>query len=348
MTVINSTNSSDGHSKSDEDVLYQKGASFSAKLANDNADDNHLSSSYASSSAALASSFNHDSDEDIMDGEDESSYISDDLGLLARQQKVNSNDYYISNEGGDMDAALDSSVNDGDISADDYDDEPYERHRASITTVKPITLLLHRNRKAPNVAPNDKAQSGGSAKAPTASKSTTSASTTARSTTMTTTSASTTPTTESTMLSDNLDELDDYYAKQDMSVYDDVNNNQLNLRPINHLTYQLQPQQQQQLQQKRQLQQQKQQHHQMEAQTSSSSSSSTSNNNINNYNTNNNRQQQQQQQQYHTSNNNNKNLLKTATAAQTSAKIYATATSGTIEKISTNISYNLSSSETNE
>lgn len=42
IAVINSTNAAnEGHSKSDEDVLYQKGALFSAKLANDNINNNY-------------------------------------------------------------------------------------------------------------------------------------------------------------------------------------------------------------------------------------------------------------------------------------------------------------------
>uniref|UniRef100_A0A1I8QC63 Pikachurin n=1 Tax=Stomoxys calcitrans TaxID=35570 RepID=A0A1I8QC63_STOCA len=327
--VINSTNSSDGHSKSDEDVLYQKGASFSAKLANDNADDNRLSSSYASSSAALASALNRDSDEDLIDGEDESAYISDDLGLLAHQQKVNSNDYYISNEGDD------ESLNSGperDIISDEYEDMAFERHQIAVTTARPLSLLLHRNRNAPSA-------SRGAAKPTKTLKAGGKTTTVAKSPTTTATTTTTTSTTESSFLNDNMDDLDDYYAKQDMSIYDDVNNNQLNLRPINHLTYQ------QQQQEKRQLQQQ--QRHQTEAQISSRS---------------NNRPQQPLYR-----NGNSNNSQKTATAAQNSPGAitnYATAASGTgtssggmggaqgakgvPEQQSANISYNLSSSETNE
>ncbi|XP_075165344.1 LOW QUALITY PROTEIN: EGF like, fibronectin type III and laminin G domains protein pikachurin [Haematobia irritans] len=334
--VINSTNSSDGHSKSDEDVLYQKGASFSAKLANDNADDNRLNSNYASSSAALASSLNRDSDEDLIDdGEDESTYIGDDLGLLAHQQKVNSNDYYISNDGDEGDS-LNSSP-DRDISIDeDYEDAmTFERRQlAMMATAKPLNVVLHRNR--------NKDQSSNRSAKPTKALGSTSTKTRAQQPQQQQQNQKQPHQQQlqwTMIFNENMDDLDDYYTKQDMSIYDDVNNNQLNLRPINHLAYQRQQQQQQQQQEKRQLQQQQQkqqqQHHQMNTQTSN-------NNNNNNH--------QPQAAQYH----NNKNLLKTATAAAAQTSSIATTGNGDIgnngvpEHQSTNISNNLSSSETNE
>ncbi|XP_067633127.1 basement membrane proteoglycan [Eurosta solidaginis] len=105
--VINSTTIFDGHSKSDEDVLYQKGASFSAKLANGSDHDNQLLLSYSplssmvggehitsvSSSISAASS----SVEDV-DGEEGNNFFEDDGKRNEEQTKVNSNDYYISSE----------------------------------------------------------------------------------------------------------------------------------------------------------------------------------------------------------------------------------------------------------
>uniref|UniRef100_A0A1A9Z5K8 Pikachurin-like n=1 Tax=Glossina pallidipes TaxID=7398 RepID=A0A1A9Z5K8_GLOPL len=168
--VINSTSSNDGHSKSDEDVLYQKGASFSAKLANDNSGSNHLSPSYASSSALTSSSSSDESDED------DSIYISDDMSEQQQQQEqeqqqqqVNSNDYYISNE---------NIINNNNYNYDNFNENLNDNN--------------NNNNNNQNNYDNDK-----------------------------------------------------HYQNAHMSVYDDVNNNQLNLRPLNRLTYQQQKQQEQ-------------------------------------------------------------------------------------------------------
>lgn len=117
FSVINATsNSLDGRGKSDEDVLYQKGASFSAKLANDDGGKSMAKSTFALSASQSGSPAGNEN------GEDESGSEGDsyDYGELEdsnsetqeqkqqslnlqqqqqqQQQKVNSNDYYISAE----------------------------------------------------------------------------------------------------------------------------------------------------------------------------------------------------------------------------------------------------------
>lgn len=94
--VINSTNSGDGHSKSDEDVLYQKGASFSAKLgyapltSSMTGDTANVEASAAISSASFSM-------EDI-EGVEDDNFFYDDAKGNDQLTKVNSNDYYISSE----------------------------------------------------------------------------------------------------------------------------------------------------------------------------------------------------------------------------------------------------------
>uniref|UniRef100_A0A0A1XN49 Pikachurin n=1 Tax=Zeugodacus cucurbitae TaxID=28588 RepID=A0A0A1XN49_ZEUCU len=95
--VINSTNSADGRSKSDEDVLYQKGASFSAKLgyapstssmAGDTANGVEASAPISSASFSM---------EDV-EGVEDDNFFYDDTKRNDQRTKVNSNDYYISSE----------------------------------------------------------------------------------------------------------------------------------------------------------------------------------------------------------------------------------------------------------
>ncbi|XP_039955222.1 uncharacterized protein LOC120771342 [Bactrocera tryoni] len=94
--VINSTNSADGHSKSDEDVLYQKGASFSAKLgyapstSSMTGDTANLEASAPFSSASFSM-------EDV-EGVEDDNFFYDDAKRNDQRTKVNSNDYYISSE----------------------------------------------------------------------------------------------------------------------------------------------------------------------------------------------------------------------------------------------------------
>ncbi|XP_065369844.1 uncharacterized protein SP2353 [Calliphora vicina] len=292
--VINSSGSGDGHSKSDEDVLYQKGASFSAKLANnDNNDDNHLTAGYSSSSAlGSSSSLTGESGEE--DEMDDSNYLSDDLDALNQRQNQNSNDYYISNESsGGIDAGYEHNN-------PVLIEQP--RRVVTMSTTKPLNLLLYRYRQ------RDQNSMAASSTATTTSSPFAAAAAT----------ATTSSTTMDGFLNGNIDDLDDYYSKQDMSVYDDVNNNQLNLRPISHPTYQ---QQKQQATFKNSDQQQP-----LVAQTNSIVATD------------------QLQQQYHTN-----IILQTATSAQLPLQqSNMNATTSGMNKISTNISYNISSSETNE
>ncbi|KAL9919693.1 EGF like, fibronectin type III and laminin G domains protein pikachurin isoform 2-T5 [Glossina fuscipes fuscipes] len=250
--VINSTSNNDGHSKSDEDVLYQKGASFSAKLANDNSGSNHLSPSYASSSALTSSSSSDESDED------DSIYISDDMSEQQQQQeqeqqqqKVNSNDYYISNENiinnnnynynnfnENLNNNNNNNDNDNNGNQNNYDNDKHyqnarQAYRINLSTEKPLNLIIFRNKENRNnlSSPPTSITLTGTPKAAAAIGN------------------GIIPTVMSvpeSMLNINIDDLNDYYTKQDMSVYDDVNNNQLNLRPLNRLTYQQQKQQEQQ------------------------------------------------------------------------------------------------------
>ncbi|XP_037954397.1 uncharacterized protein LOC119684428 [Teleopsis dalmanni] len=226
--VINSTSTSDGHSKSDEDVLYQKGASFSAKLANDNERDNQLTSAYSySSSSQLASgtSFASASDE-----EDATFYSDDELERFAQQQKVNSNDYYISSESINFNSEQQQEYNSNSQEVPEFkmkemptsieaSNAKNEEKRVVITTSKPIKFLLDKKLKKINVKHQQQQE-------PIHRAATTSA-------------AITKPefiNSDAIMNGVNID--DDYYSKQDMSIYDDVNNNQLNLRPISQQTYQ--------------------------------------------------------------------------------------------------------------
>ncbi|XP_054739354.1 uncharacterized protein LOC129245297 [Anastrepha obliqua] len=105
--VINSTANTDGHSKSDEDVLYQKGASFSAKLANGSDRDGEIFLSYAPSSsvagdeqlvAASASISSASSSLEDVEADDRYNFFDDDPRRNEERTKVNSNDYYISSE----------------------------------------------------------------------------------------------------------------------------------------------------------------------------------------------------------------------------------------------------------
>ncbi|XP_017475143.1 PREDICTED: uncharacterized protein LOC108365595 isoform X1 [Rhagoletis zephyria] len=104
--VINSTVNLDEHYKSDEDVLYQKGASFSAKLADGSGGDNHILLGYDSPSSmagnthqiGTASVPDSSSMEDVEDGEADDHFFDENLKRHEGGAKVNSNDYYISSE----------------------------------------------------------------------------------------------------------------------------------------------------------------------------------------------------------------------------------------------------------
>ncbi|XP_026842464.1 pikachurin [Drosophila persimilis] len=209
--VINSTgNGSDGHGKSDEDVLYQKGASFSAKLAND---DSKLMSQGAYAGAAGPGATGtrgngngedeSDSDGDSYDyseGDDSRSRLQEEQQQeQQQQQKVNSNDYYISAE----------SIN---FNSEGDGPEPDVADFRAASTSRTTTIST-------TAAPK----------------------TTTTSTSTTTTGAPVPPMTARGSSQNQLDVDygesnganggDDYYNyKSDMSIYDDVNNNQLNLR----------------------------------------------------------------------------------------------------------------------
>uniref|UniRef100_A0A1A9UI44 EGF-like domain-containing protein n=1 Tax=Glossina austeni TaxID=7395 RepID=A0A1A9UI44_GLOAU len=255
--VINSTSSNDGHSKSDEDVLYQKGASFSAKLANDNSGSNHLSPSYAASSALTSSSSSDESDED------DSIYISDDMSEQQQQQEqeqeqqqqqVNSNDYYISNENiinnnnynyNNFNENLNNNNNNNNKNDNQnaYDNDKHyqnarQAYRINLSTEKPLNLIIYRNKENRNNLLSPPTSTTLTA-APRAAAAAAAAAVAGNGIISTVVSV------PESMLNINIDDLNDYYTKQDMSVYDDVNNNQLNLRPLNRLTYQQQKQQEQ-------------------------------------------------------------------------------------------------------
>ncbi|BFG05280.1 pikachurin [Drosophila madeirensis] len=205
--VINSTgNGSDGRGKSDEDVLYQKGASFSAKLAND---DSKLMSQavYAAGDGPGAAGNGNGVDESEADGDSYDYSEGDDSTLRLQerqqqQQKVNSNDYYISAESINFNSEGDGPEPDvGDFKV---------ASTASTTTIRTTA------------APKTKTKSSSW-------------------TSTTTTGAPAQPTADSGNGQNQLDMDygvgngadggDDYYSyKSDMSIYDDVNNNQLNLR----------------------------------------------------------------------------------------------------------------------
>ncbi|XP_023162915.2 uncharacterized protein LOC111594034 [Drosophila hydei] len=195
--VINTTNSGqEGHGKSDEDVLYQKGASFSAKLANAAA-----AAATAEVDAGQADVADADADADANgDGDANSEYDYNDENLDGmREQKVNSNDYYISaesisfNENQELDAA-------------DF----------KVATTAGTATKLTKSTKA----------------TPTTTTSTTT--TTAKATIERGNVANKANGQRNVMdygLSDVDGDVDEYYSyKADMSIYDDVNNNQLNLR----------------------------------------------------------------------------------------------------------------------
>lgn len=333
--MINSTSGQDGHSKSDEDVLYQKGASFSAKLANDNTDDNHLSSSYSSSSALaeqrLASSAAigtssgsaESGEEEQEDNEDASIYLNEDLGYaIAQQQKeqlqlqqqqqeqqhqheqkqheehydeVNLQDYYISNESGGSGTArrgansMDSADFDEEFNSKKY--KKFNGQQAKKFSPQHATTTTH---YPPTI-------SSAQMEMPKAMP----------------------------LNGNNPNELDGYYVRQqeDMSIYDDVNNNQLNLRSIQQLQ---QPTYQQQ-----------QQHKQVDredhAQISNHNTYKANNDNSN-----------KNHNKFKNFNNNNNYIVVTAQSTKT-----ATATgniagnNSNADKISANISYIISSKATN-
>ncbi|XP_016929996.2 basement membrane proteoglycan isoform X2 [Drosophila suzukii] len=217
--VINATaNGLDGRGKSDEDVLYQKGASFSAKLANDDVGKEMAKSPFAGSNSQSASPAGNGNGEDESDsgsegdsydyGEQEDSNSEtqeqkqkqQSLNLQQQQQKVNSNDYYISAESINFNSESESEGQEPDVA--DF--------------------------KAASTAP------------PTPSRSTT-RETTSTSTTTTTTTTRRSPSSTGGAQNQNQNQVDvdygedgsddySYSYKSDMSVYDDVNNNQLNLR----------------------------------------------------------------------------------------------------------------------
>ncbi|XP_016968215.1 pikachurin isoform X2 [Drosophila biarmipes] len=219
--VINATaNGLDGRGKSDEDVLYQKGASFSAKLANDDVGKEMAKSPFAGSSSQSASPAGNGNAEDESDsGSEGDSYDygeqedgnsetqeqkqkqqSLNLAQQQQQQKVNSNDYYISAESINFNSESESEGQEPDVA--DF--------------------------KAASTTP------------PTPSRSTT-RETTSTSTTTTTTTTRRSPSSTRGTQNQNRNQVDvdygeegsddySYSYKSDMSVYDDVNNNQLNLR----------------------------------------------------------------------------------------------------------------------
>ncbi|KAH8258019.1 hypothetical protein KR038_004423 [Drosophila bunnanda] len=202
--VINATaNGSDGRGKSDEDVLYQKGASFSAKLANDDGKSMAKSSDFRGSalqagaqpegnsedeSGSEGDSYDYGEVEDsISETQEQRKQQSLDAQQQQQQQKVNSNDYYISAE----------SIN--------FNSESEGVQEPDVADFK-----------AASTAPPSTA-------APPSS--------TTRATTTTTRRSPTAAQTQNQLDTDYGDGDDYSYSyKSDMSVYDDVNNNQLNLR----------------------------------------------------------------------------------------------------------------------
>ncbi|XP_037714963.1 pikachurin isoform X2 [Drosophila subpulchrella] len=217
--VINATaNGLDGRGKSDEDVLYQKGASFSAKLANDDVGKEMAKSPFAGSNSQSAlpagngngedesdsgsegDSYDYGEQEDSNSETQEQKQKQQSLNLQQQQQKVNSNDYYISAESINFNSESESEGQEPDVA--DF--------------------------KAASTAP------------PTPSRSTT-RETTSTSTTTTTTTTRRAPSSNGGTQNQNRNQVDvdygedgsddySYSYKSDMSVYDDVNNNQLNLR----------------------------------------------------------------------------------------------------------------------
>ncbi|XP_039482382.1 pikachurin [Drosophila santomea] len=213
--VINATsNSLDGRGKSDEDVLYQKGASFSAKLANDDGGKAMAKSTFALSASQSALPAGNENAEDES-GSESDSY---DYGELEdsnsetqeqkqqslnlqqqrqQQQKVNSNDYYISAE----------SIN---FNSESEGQEQDVADFKAASTALPTSMSSTPSRRT--------------TRAPT-------------STTTTTTTTRRSPTRAPKRRvdvdygeGDASDDYGSYGYKSDMSVYDDVNNNQLNLR----------------------------------------------------------------------------------------------------------------------
>ncbi|EDW02563.1 GH22063 [Drosophila grimshawi] len=225
--VINTTSSgADGHGKSDEDVLYQKGASFSAKLANDKP--GTAKSRYASTSTAEAERNSQpdarDADADAdTDADSEYDYNDDNLGG-GQEQKVNSNDYYISAES----ISFNSENENQELDAADFKVASTASSTTSITTttIRPSRISII------NPKPSTKAT---------------------KPTTTTTTTEHTNSGKAAAAQRNVLDygdpdgpsdgDVDEYYSyKSDMSIYDDVNNNQLNLRRnsnSNSHTYQM-------------------------------------------------------------------------------------------------------------
>ncbi|XP_055847486.1 uncharacterized protein LOC129913052 isoform X2 [Episyrphus balteatus] len=219
--VINSTLPPDSPSKSEEDVLYQKGASFSAKLANGVNGSNQILTS----------------GEDETDEYDEFITGTENENLSTSQRKSNSyidsnsKDYYISSDS--------ISFND-----DQLDLNPVPEFKNANSNSKNLTNSLDMytdsvtNELSQRIQwlqqqQNQLQHSELHRLNDKLTKSSSSSITSKENNS----DAALTETLDTSIASSNMLE-DDYYSKLDMSVYDDVNNNKLNLRPVDANTYQ--------------------------------------------------------------------------------------------------------------
>ncbi|XP_055921913.1 uncharacterized protein LOC129952956 [Eupeodes corollae] len=215
--VINSTLPPDSPSKSEEDVLYQKGASFSAKLANGVNGSNQILSSgedetdeydeFISGAENLSTS--HRKSNSYIDSNSKDYYISSDsisfnddqldLNPVPEFKNVNSNSKNLTN-------SLDSMYTDSETNELSQRIQWLQQQQNHLQHPE-LHRLNDKLTKSPSMESKENS-------APALAE------------------ALDTSITSSNMLED------DYYSKLDMSVYDDVNNNKLNLRPVDANTYQ--------------------------------------------------------------------------------------------------------------
>ncbi|XP_055379574.1 uncharacterized protein DDB_G0283357 [Condylostylus longicornis] len=249
---LNNTYLQDGSLRSEEDILYQKGVSFSAKLESNSNINNNFNSNYID--------LNSENSNGIEDTDNSYENIKNNINL-SQQLSHQSQDYKSNNQ-----------FNDDNISYSSDDSKIIKQNSVKV----PGTSLTNKQQQQSSIktkqnplsqqhsiiknSPQKKSITKSISKTPGSitsgnikiSSSSTGLKTKSKTklfsiTTTATTSATTTTTTSAPSIPsisiidlNNLQYSDsnDYYSKQDMSIYDDVNNNKLNLRQFNSDTYQ--------------------------------------------------------------------------------------------------------------
>ena len=233
--------------KSEEDILYQKGVSFSAKL-DSNFSDNNLNNINNFDENDLESTSNNAEDDSNNGGEDEDDddeNVDDNLN----RQKHHKNDNFnhrrtltnqnlqnpdmISDDNDDNDNGDDGNISNSEFSKNVPDFKLINRDVNS-------NQYNHHQKQQYQMTTTDDDDDDDDSNDDDIDDDEEMVKSVTDFIQLSNSQITTSPTTPSISAVDfnNLEYYDIYYGKQDMSVYDDVNNNKLNLRPVNSVTYQ--------------------------------------------------------------------------------------------------------------